>query len=78
MCARRRASSCFRRDLVVPGRGPSFVWARTYRSKNGPSTAQGEGWDFSYNISAIQSGVDVVVRDGEGRADTFFRQGDGT
>lgn len=65
-------------DLAVLGRGMSFAWIRTYRSKNGPSTAQGEGWDFSYNISATQSGVDVVVRDGEGRADTFFNQGDGT
>lgn len=65
-------------DLTVPGRGLDFLWARTYRSKNGPSTAQGEGWDFSYNLSATQSGGDVVVRDGEGRADTFFNQGDGT
>jgi len=65
-------------DLVVPGRGLRFFWGRTYRSKNGPSTAQGEGWDFSYNIRAVQSGGDVVVHDGEGRADTFFNQGDGT
>lgn len=65
-------------DIMVPGRGLNFIWARTYRSKQGPSTAQGEGWDFSYNISAAQTGTDVVVRDGEGREDTFFDQGDGT
>jgi len=70
--------TCTGVDLAVPGRGPAFIWARTYRSKAGPSTAQGEGWDFSYNISATQSGGDVVVRDGEGRTDTFFNQGDGT
>lgn len=67
-----------KRDLVLPGRGLWFLWKRTYRSKNGPSTAQGEGWDYSYNISAVQSGADVVVHDGEARADTFFNQGDGT
>src|SRR5262245_45865905 len=37
-------------DLHIRGRGLDFVWARKYRSQLGPSTAQGNGWDFSYNI----------------------------
>ncbi len=32
-------------DLRIPGRGLDFVWARKYRSRNGPNQAQGNGWD---------------------------------
>ena len=37
-------------DLRIKGRGMDFVWQRTYGSKVGPNTAQGNGWDFSYNL----------------------------
>ena len=65
-------------DLFIKGRGLDFVWTRTYRSRSGPSTAQGQGWDFSYNIKIDQRGPDIEVQDGNGRADLFFRQSDGT
>ncbi|MEO1130080.1 MAG: DUF6531 domain-containing protein [Planctomycetota bacterium] len=38
-------------DLAVPGRGMDFVWARKYKSRQPNDSAQGIGWDFSYNIS---------------------------
>ncbi len=34
-------------DLRIPGRGMDFVWARKYRSRIGPDTFQGTGWDYS-------------------------------
>ncbi len=37
-------------DLRIPGRGIDFVWSRKYRSRIGPSTRAGNGWDHSYNI----------------------------
>ncbi len=67
-------------DLAIPsGVGPSFVLARTYRTRLGPAvSAVGSGWDFSGNIGVQTSGADVVVHDGGGRADTFFHQSDGS
>lgn len=58
-------------DLRIPGRGIDFVWQRKYRSRFAPSTAQGNGWDFSYNlwIESVQAGV--RLHDGNTRADTF-------
>src|SRR5262245_4899739 len=37
-------------DLRIKGRGLDFCWARKYRSRIGPDTVMGNGWDFSYNI----------------------------
>ncbi|MEK7781066.1 MAG: DUF6531 domain-containing protein [Verrucomicrobiota bacterium] len=60
-------------DLVIPGRGLDFIWARTYRSRTGPSTALGQRWDFSYNVSlAAQPDGSVVLEAGNGRRDTFY------
>jgi RHS repeat-associated protein len=75
-------------DLAIPGRGFDFVWKRTYRSKTGRLTNQGDGWDFSYNIylepgppglvpAAIVPNY-LVFHDGTGRADYFILQPDGT
>ena len=58
-------------DLRIPGRGMDFVWARKYRSKIGPDTAQGNGWDYSYNIFIESEGADLVVCDGNSRRDTY-------
>lgn len=63
-------------DLRIRGRGTDFVWARKYRSKTGPDTAQGNGWDCSYNISIEALGDDIVVRDGNTREDLYRRQPD--
>jgi YD repeat-containing protein len=38
----------------------------------------GKGWDFSGNISVETSGNDVIIHDGDGRADKFYRQSGGT
>ncbi len=74
-------------DLALPGpAGPPLEWTRTYRSMKPVSSGQGEQWDFSYNIrvqsmplGAPPSGTtSVIVYDGGGRADTFYKQPDGT
>ncbi len=52
-------------DLRVPGVGLDFVWVRRYRSRIGTTSAQGVGWDFSYDIWAEPAGAGVVrVHDG--------------
>ncbi len=58
-------------DLQIPGRGPDFVWARKYRSRVGPDTAQGVGWDYSYNVWIEASGGDLILHDGNTRADRY-------
>lgn len=65
-------------DLVIPGRGLDFVWARTYRSRIGPDSAQGNGWDFSYNLWIEMAGNAVRVMDGNGRSDRYLLQPDGS
>ncbi|MBP7746933.1 MAG: RHS repeat protein [Phycisphaerae bacterium] len=65
-------------DLRIPGRGFDFVWARRYRSRIGPSTAMGNGWDFSYNIWVEAQGLNLVLHDGNSRRDLYHIQPDGT
>ena len=65
-------------DLVIKGRGLDFVWTRSYRSKVGLVTEQGNGWDFSYNIRVAANGPDYDVFDGRNRKDTYRLQADGT
>ncbi|MFC1718620.1 DUF6531 domain-containing protein, partial [Candidatus Poribacteria bacterium] len=65
-------------DLRIPGRGLDFIWARKYRSRIGPDTRQGNGWDFSYNIRIERDGDDLILFDGNTRRDRFILQPDGT
>ena len=65
-------------DLIIPGRGLDFVWARQYGSRLGADSSQGSGWDHSYNIYVQQDGTNMVVHNGGGRADTFYQQPDGS
>jgi YD repeat-containing protein len=65
-------------DLRIPGRGLDFIWARTYRSRTGPNTAMGNGWDYSCNIRIEQCGPDLIVCGGNGRRDLYILQPDGT
>ncbi len=65
-------------DLRIRGRGLDFVWARKYRSRVGPNTAQGNGWDFSYNVYIRRVGSFVEVHDGNTRVDLLYPQTDGT
>ena len=63
-------------DLCIPGRGLDFAWIRTYRSRTASQTAQGYGWDFSFNISlTLQADGTMLLRPGNGRADTFYPNG---
>lgn len=58
-------------DLRIRGRGKDFVWSRKYRSKIGPSTVIGHGWDFSYNIFIRRDGDEIVLADGDSRRDRY-------
>ncbi len=59
--------------------GPDFVIARTHRSRHDAvGSPFGTAWDFSCNISVAMDGADVVVNDGFGRSDKFFRQPNGS
>jgi YD repeat-containing protein len=67
-------------DMVIPGRGLDFIWARTYRSRaNHTATILGNCWSFSYDVRCVQNssgGMDIF--DGTGRKDTFTLQTNGT
>ncbi len=79
-------------DLFVRGRVMSTDWTRTYRSRFGTSSAQGNGWDHSYNIYVervvahtnveddVQYAVvpNIVLHSGNGRRDTLDHNGSGT
>lgn len=61
-------------DMVVRGRVMDFEWARKYRSQVGPDTAQGNGWDYSYNIFLEADGADLVLHNGWARCDVYALQ----
>lgn len=65
-------------DLVIRGRGFDFDWTRCYRSKIGPNTAMGNGWDHTYNIHLEPSGDNLILHDGGGRSDEYCRNAGGT
>lgn len=64
-------------DLRVRGRVLDFNWKRRYRSQGGPDTAQGNRWDFSYNIFLERHGPHLNVHNGYARADTYRVDGEG-
>ena len=66
-------------DLRIPGRGLDFEWSRKYRSKIGPNTEMGNGWDFGYNVSleADDQGNRIIC-DGNSRGDVYSPQADGS
>jgi hypothetical protein len=65
-------------DLVIPGRGLDFIWARTYRSRtHHTATLLSNGWSLSYDVSVEQGSSGITVNDGTGRADTFKLQTNG-
>ncbi|MHC4093705.1 MAG: DUF6531 domain-containing protein, partial [Planctomycetota bacterium] len=65
-------------DLRIRGRGFDFVWARKYRSRIGPNTEIGNGWDYSYNRRIEQAGDHIRLFDGNTRADVYQLLPDGT
>ncbi|MCB9850768.1 MAG: RHS repeat protein [Phycisphaerales bacterium] len=58
-------------DMVIRGRGFDFEWTRCYRSKIGPNTTMGNGWDYNYNIWLEPSGGNLILHDGTGRSDEY-------
>ncbi len=40
-------------DMRIRGRGLDFIWARKYRSRLGPISRMGQGWDSSYNMRIV-------------------------
>lgn len=62
-------------DMQIKGRGIDFIWSRRYRSKVGPDTAQGNGWDYSYRVFLEQDGADLILFDGNGRSDRYTPSG---
>jgi RHS repeat-associated protein len=69
-------------DLVVPGRGMPFVFARSYNSRDPyfrTGRPLGHGWTHSYNLRMVQeseSQVTVIFPDGHGVI--FTAAGNGT
>ena len=61
-------------DLFLPGRGLDFAWTRTYRSRTGPNSPQGQRWTHCYDVGCAASGSDIVVYDGTGRRDLYRSQ----
>lgn len=59
-------------DLRIPGRGFSFDWSRSYRSREGALTPLGQSWDFSYNRWIAPSGAGYLVHDGSARTDLYL------
>ncbi|MCH6258917.1 DUF6531 domain-containing protein [Puniceicoccaceae bacterium K14] len=58
-------------DLRIPGVGIDFVWSRTYGSKTGPNTPQGNGWDFTYNRLIYAEGSSMRYCNGSWRDDVY-------
>lgn len=65
-------------DVVLEGRGLDVVWQRTYRSRTGQNTTQGQRWSHSYDVRCVMNGEHVDVQDGTGRRDTYRLQPDST
>jgi len=58
-------------DLYIKAVGMDFIWQRTYNSRHGPKTAQGNGWDFSYNIAMAKSGRGIQFLNGASRGELY-------
>jgi YD repeat-containing protein len=64
-------------DMVIPGRGLDFVWARTYRSRTAARQGMTYGWTCSYDVSVSQTTDGIAVFDGTGRSDVYHLGADG-
>lgn len=61
-------------DLVVPGRGSAFNFTRKYRSYLNYAGPLGHGRDHNWNARLLRTAKGhVVLYDGSGRRDLFFR-----
>lgn len=59
-------------DLVIPGRGPALVMARTYNSADPFDVGFGPGWSFTYGMMVVpEARATVVVSAPDGRRDRY-------
>ena len=59
-------------DIIIPGRGLDFVWARMYHSRiHHTATILGNCWSLSYDVSVEQGSSGITVNDGTGRRDLY-------
>jgi len=59
-------------DMEVPGRGDlPFRWMRKYRSRIGPDTVQGNGWDYGYHKFIADIEGIFTYFDGNTRVDFY-------
>jgi RHS repeat-associated protein len=65
-------------DLDLPGRVLNFSFTRWYNSADLTSGPLGPGWTHSFNWSLRDSGGGVEIRRGDGRRESFVRNGDGS
>ncbi len=62
-------------DLVLPGVGTDFVFARRYRSRHvGASGSMGNQWEHSYEIRSLQAPDGLHLRSGDNREDVLVLQ----
>jgi YD repeat-containing protein len=62
-------------DFLLPGRGVSFDFTRTYRSGNHEKVGGlGRGWTFTYEQRMTREGNDYVYEDGFGRTYRFVKR----
>jgi hypothetical protein len=64
-------------DLLVAGKGLSFIFTRYYNSLDTYSGPLGAGWTDSYNLILKQVGGQVVIKEGDGHEDVFNAMGSG-
>jgi RHS repeat-associated protein len=61
-------------DVVIPGRGPTIAFARSYNSNDTRVTPLGPGWTHSYNVRLVSPGGgtnDLVLVGPSGRSDRY-------
>lgn len=63
-------------DIHLAGRGFDFNWSRVYQSVSGENTAQGNGWNHSYDyrLERVTNSEDLIFHHGNGRHDRMRRR----
>lgn len=68
----------YNQDLLIPGRGLSLQWLRTYNSQDNTAGPLGYGWTFNYNASlAIDGSGNATFKDFDGAQRFFTATGGG-
>ncbi|MEO8195466.1 MAG: RHS repeat-associated core domain-containing protein [Thermoanaerobaculia bacterium] len=65
-------------DIALPGRGPSFVFERTYNSQDASNGVLGHGWTWGFNIRLAEwPDGEMVLRWGDGKTEVWNPDGSG-